>query len=293
MPERGFPTERWNSDEWFQDLTRDQRSLWWYLGYNDHCNQAGLYQITLTTISFEAKFSKEELPDLINSLAPKIKWWPDANLIWVKDFIREQSKSSKFLQAAAKSLTSIKNSEAIEELLDYYEKTYSISIPYQYYIDKLLILTRATGTGTNTNTNTSKKGEGVVKGEREQSPGSGLEVEDQQYGDQVLAEISRLYTENIGELPAGGILIEDMIDFANNFRGDLVWIKAAFREAIGLQKRNWRYIQAILERWQMQGGPDGRAQQELRRESEREGGAHPGDTQKSVKPAKKSVRYRE
>ena len=148
MPERGFATETWDSDDWFQELSRDQRYLFIYLWTNNHCNPAGLYHITLTTIAFGAKFSKEELPELLHSLAPKVKWYPEENLVWVKNFIKRQSKSSKFLAAAAKSLTSIHHNGAIKELLEYNLNRYSISIPYQYYMDRISILTRATASAS-------------------------------------------------------------------------------------------------------------------------------------------------
>jgi len=164
MPERGFATETWDSDEWFQELSERQRYLFIYLWTNDHCNQACLYHITLSTISFATKIPKEELPELLNSLAPKVKWWPEENLIWVKNFIKRQSKSSKFLAAAAKSLTSIRDSSAIEELLDYNMGRYSISIPYQYYMDRISILTRVTVPDTVTSPG-SDKGEGGGEGE--------------------------------------------------------------------------------------------------------------------------------
>lgn len=83
--------------------------------------------------------------------------------------------------------------------------------------------------------------------------------------DPVIAEITRLYVENIGELPHGGVVIEDMVEFAANFRGDVKWIKLAFKEALNRNKRRWQYIRSILERWQEEGGPDGRAGQELER----------------------------
>jgi len=167
MPERGFATETWDSDEWFQELPRDQRYLFIYLWTNNHCNQAALYHITLTTIAFEAKFSKEELPDLLNSLSPKVIWYPTENLIWVKNFIKRQSKSSKFLAAVAKSLTSIHNNGAVKELLDYNLQRYSILIPYQYYMDKVSILTRVTASDTSPVSNAG--GVRVVKGKGELS----------------------------------------------------------------------------------------------------------------------------
>ena len=35
------------------------------------------------------------------------------------------------------------------------------------------------------------------------------------------------------------------------------WIEDAFREAVELNKRNWRYIRRILERWAAEGKDDG------------------------------------
>jgi hypothetical protein len=169
MPERGFASETWNSDEWFQDLSRDQRYLFIYLWTNDHCNQAGLYHITLKTISDETLFPKDELPEFLNSLAPKVVWYPEENLIWVKNFIKRQSKSPKFIAAAAKCLTTIHHNGAIKELLDYNLKRYSISIPYQYYIDKLSILTRAAASASSAVAGSDTEGIGVVKGKGELS----------------------------------------------------------------------------------------------------------------------------
>jgi len=191
MPERGFATETWDSDEWFQELSERQRYLFIYLWTNSHCNQAGLYHITLSTVSFATKIPKYELPELIFSLEPKVKWWPEDNLIWVKNFIKRQSKSSKFLAAAAKSLMTVKTMSAIQELLDYNMRRYSISIPYQYYIDRVSILTRVsvpvpdTGSGP---VSDKGEGEGVVK--REQTPRSRLETEETLYeGDQEIISV--------------------------------------------------------------------------------------------------------
>jgi len=182
MPERGFATETWDSDEWFQELSRDQRYLFIYLWTNNHCNQAGLYHITLSTISFATKIPKEELPELLNSLVPKAIWYPEDNLIWVKNFIKRQSKSSKFLAAAAKSLTTINNAGAIQELLDYNSRRYSISIPYQYYIDRISILTRVSVPVPDTVSGPGK-GEGGGEGRpaknlSEQIPRSESEIEE-------------------------------------------------------------------------------------------------------------------
>ena len=169
MPERGFLTDTWD-DDWFQGLSRDQRYLFVYLWTNNHCNQAGAYHITLATIAFEARFSEEELPDLLRSLSPKVEWYPDQNYIWVKNFLKRQLKSPKFLIAAAKCLKGIKNNGLVKEFISYNEAL-GVSIPYSYGKDRVLVeYEYSTNPNADTDTDpdsSSRKGIGVVKGKGE------------------------------------------------------------------------------------------------------------------------------
>jgi len=132
MPERAFVTETWTDDDWFQELDRDQRYLFIYLWTNNHVKQAGVYQVTLATMAFETKFSKEELCEFLPSLSPKVEWYPEQNYIWVRNFIKRQCKSPKFLVAAAKCLKTVKSNGLVKEVLDYNEREHGISIPYLY-----------------------------------------------------------------------------------------------------------------------------------------------------------------
>jgi DNA replication protein len=58
-----------------------------------------------------------------------------------------------------------------------------------------------------------------------------------------------LYEQNIGLLtPIIGSQLEDAAD---HYPAD--WIEAAFSEAVQRNKRNWKYISAILRRWETEG----------------------------------------
>ncbi|MGC9357190.1 MAG: DnaD domain-containing protein [Anaerolineae bacterium] len=61
--------------------------------------------------------------------------------------------------------------------------------------------------------------------------------------------IYTLYEENIGPLTA--LLSEDLREAEETYPA--AWIEDAFREAVRLNKRSWKYIRAILERWQTEG----------------------------------------
>jgi DnaD/phage-associated family protein len=75
-----------------------------------------------------------------------------------------------------------------------------------------------------------------------------------------LPSIYARYEENIGTLSP--MIVEELKDAEERYPPE--WIEAAFKEAVDLNKRSWRYIQRILERWATEGRPD----EEARRGSE-------------------------
>ncbi|MDD5039444.1 MAG: hypothetical protein PHN78_09055, partial [Dehalococcoidales bacterium] len=132
------------------------------------------------TMAFEAKLPAEELPELLQSLSPKVEWYPRQSYVWVKNFVKKQAKSPKFLIAAAKALKNINNNGMVKEIVEYNLKEYGISIPYEYGIDKLSIspddieippdgvaVPSASDTDTGTDTVNEDKEKGVIKGGEE------------------------------------------------------------------------------------------------------------------------------
>jgi DnaD/phage-associated family protein len=63
--------------------------------------------------------------------------------------------------------------------------------------------------------------------------------------------IFALYEENIGTITP--LIAEHLQDAEEHYSAE--WIREAFREAVSLNKRNWRYIATILRRWETE-GPD-------------------------------------
>ncbi len=69
------------------------------------------------------------------------------------------------------------------------------------------------------------------------------------------ASIFDLYEQNIGLLTP--LLAEELAQAEKTYPAG--WIEDAFREAVQLNKRNWRYIVRILERWAAEGKGNGEA----------------------------------
>jgi DNA replication protein len=62
-------------------------------------------------------------------------------------------------------------------------------------------------------------------------------------------DIFTLYEQQVG--PLTPLIADGLTDAEKQYPPE--WIAAAFREAADLNKRNWRYIQRILERWEAEG----------------------------------------
>jgi DnaD/phage-associated family protein len=76
--------------------------------------------------------------------------------------------------------------------------------------------------------------------------------------------IFTLYEQNIGMLTP--LIAEELVEAEKTYPAD--WIEDAFREAVSLNKRSWRYVDAILERWGTEGkdeGPERRSDEADRR----------------------------
>lgn len=137
MPERGFDTSFWGLP-FVQDLPADGKLLFAYLKTNVHCNQAGVYTITPSTMSFETGISTERLSALFSFLEPEVVWYPENNIVWVKSFLQEQAKSSKFIASALNIITSGK---LPEELADDFQE-YNIKVLSKVTTDLPLGLTK-------------------------------------------------------------------------------------------------------------------------------------------------------
>jgi DnaD/phage-associated family protein len=76
-------------------------------------------------------------------------------------------------------------------------------------------------------------------------------------GEPVRVQVQRpnifvLYEQNIG--PLTPLLAEELGEAEDTYPAS--WIEDAFREAVELNKRSWRYIRRILERWAAEGKRD-------------------------------------
>jgi len=77
-------------------------------------------------------------------------------------------------------------------------------------------------------------------------------------------DIFRLYEQNIGMLTP--IIAEELQDAEKLYPAD--WIASAFREAVALNKRSWKYVARILERWATEGKDNGKLGRDFKKEND-------------------------
>jgi len=78
--------------------------------------------------------------------------------------------------------------------------------------------------------------------------------------------IFALYEQNIGILTP--IIAQELQDAEKKYPRD--WVEDAFREAVTLNKRNWKYISRILQRWAAEGKDDGTARRHIKKDNDRD-----------------------
>lgn len=78
--------------------------------------------------------------------------------------------------------------------------------------------------------------------------------------------IFAVYEDNVGVL--NPMIAEELKDAEERYPQD--WIEDAFREAVKSNKRSWRYVAAVLERWEREGRGDGESGRDTRALSYRE-----------------------
>lgn len=98
-----------------------------------------------------------------------------------------------------------------------------------------------------------ERGELSVRAQPSSREGIGREVQ--------LPNIFSLYEQNIGVITP--MIVEELKEAARLYPAQ--WIDEAFREAVLMNKRSWKYIARILERWASEGKDSGKYRQSTKK----------------------------
>ncbi len=241
MPERAFDSGYWDHPD-IQPLSRDATLLYPYLWTNGQCLASGLYHVTIRTMSFATKIPEDDISAALTELAAakKIEWYPDDSLVWVKNFVKRQARSPKFLIAAGKALQTISRNGLVDDFVRFNMDTYGIRIPLPDPINSL-----SYGIGRNA---AAAADTAAVSVSKEGGKGGESDPDDK---DAEMAVVAELYESHIGMLTMSSrnrlLVIVDEYP-----RG---WFARAVDEACYYNHRNLAYIEKMMARWQVDGLP--------------------------------------
>jgi hypothetical protein len=82
------------SDPWFAELRTAPKLLFIYLFTNSRTTPAGTCEISARQIAFDTDIDPSEVGAALSQLSEKVAWWPDLNMVWIKNFYRRQAGNS-------------------------------------------------------------------------------------------------------------------------------------------------------------------------------------------------------
>ncbi len=261
----------WLDDSKMLRLTMPEQAAYWRLYVLAHRCQAGGLLVT----EAGSPLTVAEIANIIHITSP-------GDMEALTSMLNKmQAEKEIILQEGALFFTSYQESQALmpsntpeavaKRQRDHREKVRKESASVTPGRDLSLISRDGPLTTPDTNTVTKEVEEEQSKSKSGHGPKVVTSLLSQETRDPLIAEVTRLYQENITEKITSPIA-DELRFFADNYHGQVEWLSLAFSEALSASKCDWRYIRKILEDWEEKGGPDGRAAQKLRRGAPRQGG---------------------
>ena len=126
-------TKRWRradkpDESWYLKASTAAIALESWAECNSHGNQAGFYIVDPAVINLYVKIPPDKLVEIFAEL-PEVEWFPDHNIIWLKNFLYEQNKNIHWYKSAGKALATFKQKELVQKVLDYNLKEHNIIVP--------------------------------------------------------------------------------------------------------------------------------------------------------------------
>jgi len=87
-------------DPWFADLEPAGKLVFLYLLTNRRSTAAGAFEITARAMAFETGLTDDRIRDVLASFGDRVVWWPEHQIIWVRNFYKHQYANENFRKSA-------------------------------------------------------------------------------------------------------------------------------------------------------------------------------------------------
>jgi hypothetical protein len=126
-------------DPWFESLEPQGKLFFLYLLTNPRSTSCGAFEITPRKMSFETGIPQEQIETWLASWSPRVQWWPEHQIVFLKNFYRRQSNSEKVRINAAGIVAKFPDQvrKAIYTVYpEFQSPDDTLSIPHEYPTDK-------------------------------------------------------------------------------------------------------------------------------------------------------------
>jgi DnaD/phage-associated family protein len=251
---RQLHTRTW-ADTWFCNLKPEYKLFFIYLFSNERASAVGLYELPIRNMSFETGLDRDVIQKGLEVFikADKVLYDFETSLVWVKNMHKYQTNSSSKLMARiAADIKAAPNCRLKEDAIAWFRENTNL-IHQRYGIDRVSIPNPQNADETETETETETERDTDTETEDEQKPAAAASSENP----------FTIYENNIGPMTP---IIAEKIKLAEKDY-PAAWILEAIKIAVERNKRNWRYIEGILNSWQTEGKDNGKSRTEKKQEA--------------------------
>lgn len=154
---RMVDTGTWD-DPWFAELDPDGKLLFLYLVTNRRSTSCGAFEITIRAMSFETGIPSERIAELLESWRPRVRWWSDVQIVWLRNFFKHQTYNDK-MKINARRLVAGLPASVREEITEAYPELAGdddrVSIPSAMGMHKTTVTVTETETVSETGERTT------------------------------------------------------------------------------------------------------------------------------------------
>lgn len=135
----------WTDSKVIDDFTPEDKFFYLYLLTNPHTNLCGAYEISVKQMSDETGYSRDTIEKLLKRFAEvhKVAYYSQdtKELLVINWHKYNWTNSEKFRKPLLKEINSVKNDNFKNYLLDLFNGTDTVSIPYPYGSDTTVTVT--------------------------------------------------------------------------------------------------------------------------------------------------------
>jgi hypothetical protein len=147
-------------DPWFESLEPHGKLFFLYLLTNPRSTSCGAFEITPRKMAFETSIPPGEIDRFLSEWTPLVQWWPEHQIIFIKNFYRRQNNNERVRVNASRIVAGMPQEVQQAVWMVYPElkpppDTLSIDHPYPIHrpcinVTKRDVTTTATATATAT-----------------------------------------------------------------------------------------------------------------------------------------------